>query len=123
MWVYSFLGVMLFSCLFVSAQNVPAAEISQATKDCLECHNLASPGIVADWKKSRHYQVSPAEAVKKPVNERRVSVTKPPDNLAGFAVGCAECHANNPGGHPDSFEHGDLKVHVVVTPKDCQVCH
>jgi hypothetical protein len=29
----------------------------------------------------------------------------------------------NPGKHPDSFEHNDFNVHVVVTPGDCATCH
>jgi hydroxylamine dehydrogenase len=100
-----------------------AAEISSNTSDCLDCHRSASPGIVADWGKSRHASVSPAEAMKKPPLERRVSLSEAPAGMDQVVVGCAECHTINPETHKDTFEHAGYKIHVVVTPKDCSSCH
>jgi cytochrome c553 len=54
---------------------------------------------------------------------RRVSAAQVPQELAPVVVGCAECHGLNPDRHPDSFDHEGEKVHPVVTPKDCAVCH
>jgi hypothetical protein len=34
------------------------ADISPATQECLDCHGIYHPGIVADWQKSRHGQTS-----------------------------------------------------------------
>ena len=68
-------------------------------------------------------QVSPAEAMKVDELSRKVSAADVPDELAGTAVGCAECHRLNPESHQDTFDHEGESVHVVVTPKDCSVCH
>lgn len=102
---------------------VAAAEISEETQACLDCHVSATPGIVQDWKRSRHFRVTLGEAVKKPELERRVSAEKVPAKSAGFAVGCAECHTVNPKNHSDTFDHNGQQVHLLVTPKDCAVCH
>ena len=100
-----------------------AVEVSEATDNCLSCHSSATPGIVADWKRSRHFKTSVAEALKLDSESRRVSADKVPDNLANVAVGCAECHTINQDKHPGSFDHEGVKVHTVVSPNDCAVCH
>ena len=97
--------------------------VSQETQDCIFCHASISPGIVDDWKRSRHAKTTPAEALKKPEAERRVSAGKVPENLTGTVVGCAECHTLNSEAHKDTFDHGDKQVHVLVSPKDCSTCH
>ena len=103
---------------------IPAnGPISEATETCLGCHALSNPGIVADWKNSRHSRVTPKEALAKPQLERRVSAEKIDETLAKTVVGCAECHTLNAGKRPDSFEHGGYNVHAVVSPQDCAVCH
>ena len=96
---------------------------SEATEECMSCHLSIYPGILAEWEKSLHARISPMEGLKKPRLERRVSLEKAPRNLAEIAVGCAECHTMNPEKHKDTFEHEGYKVHVVVTPEDCAVCH
>ena len=101
-------------------QNSP---LSEATEDCLGCHEDETPGIVADWLASRHARGSVASALKKPVVSRRVSAVSVPDSLSTVAVGCYECHGLNPAKHQDNFEHNDYKINVVVTPPDCSTCH
>jgi hypothetical protein len=121
-WVIvSVLLVFVFLLKIGKAQT--ALKISEATQECLECHRELTPGIVADWEKSRHSKITPFEALKKPKIERRVSIAKVPKNLADTVVGCAECHTANPQKHKDTFEHNDHKVHIVVTPNDCAICH
>ncbi|PSM51551.1 multiheme c-type cytochrome [Campylobacter blaseri] len=69
-------------------------------KSCVECHAEKTPGIVADWKESRHAHVG---------------------------VSCTDCHsvkADNPMAsakvHPkDSNNH----VSMLVSPKTCANCH
>jgi len=97
--------------------------LSEDTEACLECHASTHPGIIADWKKSRMTKITPAEALKKAKLERRISIKKLPDELAGYVVGCAECHTMNPEKHPDTFDHEGYQVHTVVTPQDCAACH
>jgi hypothetical protein len=110
-------------CVFFSGVAQSASKISESTGECLECHREVTPGIVADWKKSRHAGTTPAEALEKPEIERRISIAETPDSLANTVVGCAECHTINPRKHKDTFGHNDHQVHIVVTPDDCAVCH
>jgi hydroxylamine dehydrogenase len=110
--------------ILLPGRAVPAnGPISESTETCLGCHALSTPGIVADWKNSRHSRVTPQEALAKPPLERRVSAEKVDEALGKNVVGCAECHTLNSGKHPDSFEHGGTNIHVVVSPQDCAVCH
>ncbi len=121
-WIIaSLLCVVVFLLETNDAQS--ALNISEDTQECLECHVQVTPGIVADWKRSRHARVTLAEALKKPEIERRVSVKKAPEGLAETVVGCAECHTRDPEKHKDTFEHNGHKVHIVVTPNDCAICH
>lgn len=106
-----------------NAATDATAPVSDATQDCIDCHISTHPGIVADWRRSRHSRTTPAQAMQKKNLERRVSADKVPDNLKGVAVGCAECHGMNPKTHKDTFSHNTYDVHVMVTPKDCATCH
>jgi hydroxylamine dehydrogenase len=125
---------LVFACCFCAAQAMaaankgkaePEAPISEATQTCLECHNVATPGIVADWKKSRMARRTPEMGVAAPELERRVTakLADIPQELRKNVVGCAECHAQQPGKHPGSFDHEGAKVHTVVSPADCATCH
>ena len=115
-------GILL---LFLSAGGSTAAVAlsSEDTQTCIECHVSLHPGIVADWKRSKHAIMTPGEALKRSSLERRISVEKVPERLAENTVGCAECHTLNAQKHKDTFEHNDYKVHTVVTPQDCAICH
>lgn len=114
-------GVIFLSLWVETVGATPP--ISDNTQTCLDCHSLITPGIVAGWQRSRHAQVLPGVALKKPELVRRVSAAQVSKQLANVAVGCAECHTMNPQAHRDSFDHNGFKVHVVVTPKDCATCH
>jgi len=116
------LGIVIFLMCAGGAtgQSIP---VSQDTESCIECHASLHPGIVAEWKKSRHALITPEEALKRSSLERRISVEKVPEKLAKNKVGCAECHTLNPESHKDTFEHNNYRVHSVVTPQDCATCH
>lgn len=114
---------VFFSLVSTGSSGAAELALSEATKNCLVCHESATPGIVADWKKSRHSRTTPTEALKKPQVARLVSAEKIPKSLAGVTVGCAECHLLNPSDHKDSFDHDVGSVHIVVTPRDCATCH
>jgi hypothetical protein len=109
--------------LLATGQADAAASISEASDECLSCHAVIHPGMVAGWNSSRHAKVSPAAALEKPELERRVSAEHVPEALSRTVVGCAECHTLNPEKHQDTFEHNGYEVHVVVSPKDCETCH
>jgi len=78
---------------------------------CIECHKATTPGIFADWAKSRH---------------------------ANANITCLDCHLVQPGdqdiakGHEKYYSRADMpygeskyKVPIssIVTPKDCSRCH
>jgi hypothetical protein len=100
-----------------------AAELSSATEDCIACHEEVTPGIVADWRASRHSATTVAQALAVPELERRVSAVELDAALRDVVVGCAECHMARAAEHPDTFEHAGYEIHTVVSPPDCAVCH
>jgi hypothetical protein len=78
---------------------------------CIECHRQTTPGIFADWSKSRH---------------------------ANANITCLDCHLVQPGdqdvakGHEKYYGRSDLPfgeskykapIAAIVTPKDCSRCH
>lgn len=100
-----------------------APAISDATDECLACHEIYHPGIVEGWRNARHAQITPGEAMTVEGLGRKVSSTDVPAELSGAVVGCAECHTLRPDAHADTFEHHGHQVHIVVTPDDCRTCH
>lgn len=99
------------------------ALISDTSQECLDCHSVFHPGIVSGWEKSRHAQTTIKEAFSVKGLSRKVSSKEVPASLAASSVGCAECHMLNKKSHRDTFEHNGFDIHVVVSPKDCAVCH
>jgi hypothetical protein len=113
--------VWIISCgMDCAAAELP---ISSATSECLECHLSIHPGIVGEWRKSRHAQLTPKEALSVKGLARKVSSDSIPAELTGTIVGCAECHTMRDKSHADTFEHNGHQVHIVVSPDDCKTCH
>jgi mono/diheme cytochrome c family protein len=104
-------------------EKTALAPISGDTEACLGCHESVTPGIVGDWRTSRHANITPETALKKPAIERRVTSESFDKGLKSYAVGCYECHSQNPKLHSDNFEHNGYRINVVVTPNDCKTCH
>jgi len=118
------LGCMLVVfALYPFAAGAAGVPISDATAECLDCHGSVHPGIVSAWEKSRHFHVTPQQALDLEPTARRVSSADIPAALQKAAVGCAECHMLRPAAHADTFEHNGYQIHVVVTPADCRTCH
>jgi hypothetical protein len=115
--------LLLISALSAIPVGLSAAELSVDSEACIDCHAIVTPGIVGDWRGSRHARVIPAEALTQEPRQRRISTETVPDGLADTVVGCAECHTMNAEGHPGSFEHNGFIVHTVVSPADCAGCH
>ena len=82
--------------LIMTVPVLAAAEgkFSDETLECLECHD-SMPGIVKQWSKSSHWNAG---------------------------VGCYECHKANKG-DPDAMEHNDFTIAILVSPRDCGLCH
>lgn len=99
------------------------AKVSSATEECLECHATYHPGIVEDWRKSRHAAMTPKAAMAVKGLQNRLSSTQVHETLQGTSVGCAECHTLRGDKHADTFEHNGHDIHVVVSPDDCATCH
>jgi len=111
--------------LFFTAFNgvCLGAPVSSATQECLDCHAVIHPGIVEDWKESRHASMTPRDAAAVTGLGLKVSSKSIPVDLQSVAVGCAECHTLRPSAHKDTVDHMGHEVHLVVSPKDCAVCH
>lgn len=120
---YSLVIVSLLLLLSPGTVLGDAAPVSDATQECLGCHAIYHPGIVADWQKSRHAMVAPKTAMTVDEMQRRMSGSKVPEALQATSVGCAECHTLRGGSHADTFEHNGYEIHVVVSPDDCAACH
>lgn len=114
---------LCFALLAVSAVWADEPPISDETKSCLNCHTALTPGIVEDWRRSRHSITTPEAALTKPELERRVSAGEVDEKLKKTVVGCFECHGRNPSKHKDNFLHFGHKINVVVSPEDCSACH
>jgi hypothetical protein len=121
--ILAILALPLWNVGPAAAAGAATPPISKETQECLNCHSEYHPGLLQDWMHSLHSKVTPAEAIKKPPLERRVSSENIPDSLKGVVVGCYECHSLNATNHPDNFDHFDFRINVVVSPADCQVCH
>ena len=110
----SFVILILHSPLYADAPPV-----SPETQSCLDCHQHVSPGLVESWGKSLHASTTIAQSLE----SGKLIITALPRNKQDFVVGCAECHTVNTENRNDVFEHEEHKVHLIVTPKDCAVCH
>jgi hydroxylamine dehydrogenase len=117
---------ILLSVLLPGDRSAPSnagPQVSPESETCIECHEQYTPGIVADWRSSRHATVTPDSAMTGPEIERRISASTLPPSLRGNVVGCYECHALNGARHTDNFEHFGFRINVIVSPADCQSCH
>ena len=45
----------LFS-LFLALAGCLAAQVSKESQTCINCHQNSSPGIVGQWKQSKHFE-------------------------------------------------------------------
>ncbi|MHC4413779.1 MAG: multiheme c-type cytochrome [Planctomycetota bacterium] len=69
--------------------------LSDASRECVACHQKESTALYAMWGDSRHYRAN---------------------------VACFECHAAERS-DPDALLHYDQYISVIVSPKDCARCH
>ena len=79
-----------------AAAAKPAAGASKESQACIKCHQeQATPLVVQQWASSKH---------------------------SGAGIGCFECHQAGKD-RPDSFEHYNFRISVIVSPKVCGTCH
>jgi hypothetical protein len=123
LFVKHFSAIIIGLFTLVSTVSGASLPISEDTQTCIDCHASITPGIYKDWERSRHAKSSPAMAKKKTGLALTVSSKEIPESLAHIAVGCAECHMTNPDTHKDTFEHNGYDIHIVVSPRDCSICH
>ncbi len=113
-------GVLVLQAFVSVAAEAP---VSAQTEECLDCHAMLHPGIVADWKKSRHAQVTTRTAMAVEGLARKVSSATVAEEYQDVVVGCAECHTMRPDAHQGTVEHNGHRIHIVVSPDDCKTCH
>lgn len=125
--------LMLSSLLLIFVLNIGSGQenkatglkavISDETQECIDCHEVETPGLVEDWLTSRHSKTTPAMALQKTELEKRISNTEIAGELRSVVVGCYECHTLNSDKHKDNFEHNGFNINVIVSPNDCSTCH
>jgi len=84
-------GSSIVLVLLVAIAFVPAQEADR----CVSCHSTVNPGIVSQWRSSKHFK-----------ND----------------VGCLDCHSAATD-DPDGFEHHGQRISIIVSPLDCSQCH
>lgn len=107
---------------------IAAAVAALANDDCLECHEKKTPGIVAYWRKSAHFQkqVSCTDCHGNNVdaNHKRTVIVD--------AAKCGVCHKTELAGHRESKHGIGLKTGSACTrnqkktdeqQKSCALCH
>ena len=103
--IIAFLSVVFFiSLLIVSwieggrkrVLQYPDAVASGINKECISCHQDTTPGIVKQWKESKH---------------------------SHRGIGCYDCHQAKDGDKDIINHYNDKKISTIVSPKDCSVCH
>ena len=78
-----------------SAQAIGLKELSEESRECLECHKKDNPGLYEQWGESLHFRGN---------------------------VGCYECHRAAEE-DADAFNHFGQTISTIVSPKDCARCH
>ena len=81
--------------LFLISAWCLSAQVGKENQLCIGCHQASSPGIVGQWKLSKH---------------------------SSSSVGCFECHQAEKG-DKDGFQHNGFFIATIVSPKDCAQCH
>jgi hydroxylamine dehydrogenase len=81
--------------LFGSSDRIVPGDLSESSQACLECHQSEMPGLVGEWRFSRHF---------------------------GANVGCYECHGADTK-DSDAMDHNGFTISAIVSPKDCSKCH
>ena len=77
------------------AQAIGLPKLSDKTRECIDCHQKADPGLYQQWGTSTHYRAN---------------------------IGCYECHTAEKS-DVDALNHYGSTISVLVTPKDCARCH
>ncbi len=87
--------VYLITFSFLTAGITIPTELSEETRECIDCHKSEHPSLYQQWGNSKHY---------------------------GANVGCYECHAALES-DADAFDHYDFNISIIVSPQDCSKCH
>lgn len=88
--------VMCWPAAWAAKVEVDSAEWGvEAGEACISCHQKTSKGLAAQWEESEHGQVG---------------------------MNCLDCHRADIG-DDDAITHEGEVIAVVVSPKDCGLCH
>ncbi|MBF0461797.1 MAG: NapC/NirT family cytochrome c [Magnetococcales bacterium] len=108
-WLRTSLLILITAIFVFGASNVSASETTHPKKskeeigmgkECLSCHTNETPGLVTEWKESKH---------------------------SGKNVDCYDCHKAKEG-EVGAYKHRDydgkaMYITTIVTPKRCAECH
>lgn len=122
---FSLIVIIAFSFFsyFGFSDGNETPNISEESQMCIECHENYTPGIVEDWRNSRHSKITLNQAFGVDEISRRISIKELNGKNGDIIVACYECHSLNPDSHKDNFEHFGYKINSIVSPVDCSTCH
>ena len=112
-----FVLLLAMPCWTLAEDGGGEPPISEKTGECLLCHEVLHPGLVADWKASRHARTTPAAALAMPEGERRMSADDVAADLKDVVVGCYECHSLNARRRYQTFTNLSVIVTIQLWPK------
>lgn len=90
---FLFSAVLVLALLLLIPGAEPVTDAEEGTPDCVGCHEKESPGLVSQWRQSRHA-----------TNDT-------------MTVGCEVCHGTR---HSSADDYALAKM---PTPKTCKTCH
>ncbi len=93
--IWLLLGMSVTAVFADQTERVIPTRLSDESASCIRCHESLMPGLLSEWRYSRHCAVN---------------------------VGCYECHAADPK-DADAFEHNGSFIALIVSPNDCARCH
>jgi len=73
----------------------PSISIAQEEEACIKCHEAITPGVITDWRNSKH---SESEVV------------------------CSTCHTAKDG-DPSGKTHNGFLITAIPSPRYCADCH
>jgi hydroxylamine dehydrogenase len=116
---------LLFELSLLAVFSLPACAQSSAASgpvDCIGCHSASNPGIVSDWRNSRHAQAGISCANCHEVKADSPTALRQHTFVKGVSVSllvspnvCGTCHAEQ---QKQFNESGHFRAHRQIIPKD-----
>ncbi|MGA9991302.1 MAG: multiheme c-type cytochrome [Thiobacillaceae bacterium] len=91
----NWIGLALVCLYPILFSGATLAANAEPGQKCVKCHAIQTPGLVKEWQLSRHGEKG---------------------------VDCYDCHKAD-AADKDGFMHHNVRISIIVSPKDCGTCH